>query len=585
MLYISIGRECGIGLDLLERSSSSEQTLGSYENDEGEEIYNEGRAGIREEEGRTKSLGCAGCLQGRLQTIRRILHEALTKQQTPSFFMNWTKPRQFKLKLLESYFLINFRILSPTTLAKQPAIPKWIQHHRNPNNQMKCFKSTPMSLRNDRHPWRDASTHYINNVEKRVLASVIIPPNCNDVPSTYPMSAKRDPSILGFFPNAYKVPLLSHPIQPSPIGKSRLEGLPTELHQSIMGYLVAHRFSRGSREGDVYAAILSQTSKTLLEIHGTRYLANVPKEGERGRVVYMYLLFKDSISFYWCFECEDHHAYADLFASPCFQNGLITPFDSEFPKLDKRTAVSRCPNTIYWEPVCHASSVGIVVDAEGDAAFHWNWKPREERFVREMLTHTMPFIFVDYMRACARLGHEEKFGQLFPKEMELWYSAKWNSFWPEAVESATTRIKLQSEARWEWKGLITATTFRFSKAGDATFEEGILRASQKLIVCPHISFTKTRRPVWHQRSNASTKDFGYAIDEACAYLSFTLSPATANLKNKYHLQEFRQIQHCDYCPTEFQVSTSLQNKEVIIRIYREFGYTTQNALDSQLPRT
>lgn len=57
MLYISIGRECGIGLDLLERSSSSEQTLGSYENDEGEEIYNEGRAGIREEEGRTKSLG------------------------------------------------------------------------------------------------------------------------------------------------------------------------------------------------------------------------------------------------------------------------------------------------------------------------------------------------------------------------------------------------------------------------------------------------------------------------------------------------------------------------------------------------
>lgn len=123
-----------------------------------------------------------------------------------------------------------------------------------------------------------------------------------------------------------------------------------------------------------------------------------------------------------------------------------------------------------------------------------------------------------------------------------------------------------------------ATLFCFSKVGDATFGEGILTATQKVIACPRISSTRTR----HQSFNASFKNFGHAISEACVSLSFRICPQTATLAEKTYLQHKPQIHRCHNCPTEYQVSTCLSRKEVIVTIWRHFGFTTQDALASNL---
>lgn len=320
---------------------------------------------------------------------------------------------------------------------------------------------------------------------------------------------------------------------------------------------------------------------------------------------YLHLITKDSVTVYYCLERERYHAYSYLFTSPLFRNGLMTVFGSLHPQKDKKMLVSRCPNTIpakekgkkkkvvrvdgddvwekrAWKILPYFSTAGIVQDVVVDITHPYDWRHSLEKEVREVLTHTMPFYFVDYMRACARLGgyeEQQKIAELFPKEVGLWYSAKWNTFLPEKMESATTKMRLESAARWTRTGLNIATVFRFSKVGDATFEEGILTATHRIIVCPHISSTRTR----HQNLIAPPEDFSHTINEACAFLSFRLSPETAKIGEKAHLQHYPTTHGCHYCPTEYQISTSLAEKEVIITIWRDFGFTTENALTSHLP--
>lgn len=59
-----------------------------------------------------------------------------------------------------------------------------------------------------------------------------------------------------------------------------------------MGYLLTYE------KGNIYAAILSQTSHILLETHRTTYLANAPQKVEEGREEYLHLITKDSITVY-----------------------------------------------------------------------------------------------------------------------------------------------------------------------------------------------------------------------------------------------------------------------------------------------
>lgn len=298
---------------------------------------------------------------------------------------------------------------------------------------------------------------------------------------------------------------MSRPSAVYPIGKSPLERLLAEL------LLITESLPNEDSPDLAHpsAAILSMTSKTLLETLGSTYISQIPPDDPElfnvTREEFLRLLTKDSTRWHECLLMREHkcqmiHSYKGLFKTCLFMNGLSTSIGSKTNLTDLARTILDCTGTHFDSRDCidiakanYSSRVGIVDRISPGI---------------ESLVHVIPFLFIDYFRNCARwerLHIESAMVDVF-REVPGWqlqimfYSPLHDDVWPEIFGTASTRYFLQWWPRWGTNGLVVRTTHAFRKVNGATFKEGICAKEDLFMVCPHISSTGERLPPIHLRT-------------------------------------------------------------------------------------
>jgi len=133
--------------------------------------------------------------------------------------------------------------------------------------------------------------------------------------------------------------------------------------------------------------------------------------------------------------------------------------------------------------------------------------------------------------------------------------------------------------RWGSKGLIVSCKFTFADLRSVRdfSDEKLLPSSHRMIICPHIFSVETDDPpVHHRASFSTTPTFHNHIEDKRAFLSWNNSSDLPDRASVYHAPTSGK---CYCCTTEYEISvpSPVIGNEVVVAVWREFGFSTANA--------